>query len=651
MEKKSDKQDQASLGKWVKRGIKKFVSLTLGDSDFSSSKHQMGELFFNEEFMQVIEIDFDEQNLPRPKIFKLNLVVSSFFNRLKKNLRVINSIYLVYSDSLVMQFESFSHEWKDTFRQILNDEYNLELEQIHYVRESDILAIFNSRGMRDHLGKSEEYFKDPYHLKPNEFLIIAGGFINFRYAYPPLLRETKGVSTDYKSIQTIATIEVDYFKLKKGIQGEKIHITGDYPIKYQPNAGAYFYVGGEWYHNLFVPDIFQQNRSRYICFRIDDEGKYIRFFPDAENRHIPICVKKPEKEYGSGFVKLSYLINPEYLDRPDIMDFKISICYESDEVCNQTETIEKTDEASETSLGTISWEKLSQEMKAFEEKDRGEIHPGIDQDMLPYFRNEMVLLPRPGTQEDDISDYMMQVNTREHTIQFRASGLDNEISVLISGEKIQPYRKKITDDIHFSTIVDGHQYTFSNRLISRIQDDEIKLYFCCHLESTLKEKIQLKSDFYVIGRDPVGGDPEHAIELNQTRDEFWRIGSSRNHAILKKSQHGYDLYNISTANSIYIVKAEKWGQSEISPFKMKPVTDKRYLSRLKAFLDNLRSGSVPKEFKELNRLSKGYTLENNDLVFIGNRIYLYVIPLVIESQLGGDIQNYLKTVQLKKNIK
>jgi hypothetical protein len=505
--------------------------------------------------------------------------------------------------------------------------------------------------MRHQLGKPDDYFKDPYHLKSNEFLIIAGGFINFMYDYPPLLQETKGIATDYKSIQTIATIEVEYFKLKKGIQGEKIKLTGDYHVKYQPNAGAYFYVGGEWYHNLFVPDIFQQNRSRYICFRIDDEGKYIRFFPDAENRHIPVCTKKPEKEYGSGFVKLIYRINPEYLDRPDIMDFKISICYESDETFNQTEIIEKVDEASETSLETISWDKISREMKALEKQAVPEIQPGIDQDMLPYFRTEMVLLPRPGNQEDDITDYLMEVKTRENLIQFRASALDNEISVLLAGGKKQTYRKKISDDIRFSTIVDGHQYTFSNGLLSRIQDNEIQLYFCCHMESTLKERIPLKSDFYVIGRDPVCHDPEHALLLNQSRDEFWRIGSSRNHAVLMKSRNGYDLYNISSANSIYIVKPENLEQSKIKPFKIKPITENRSQVRLASFLDNVRSGCDPKELRVLDKFSQGHTLENNDLVFIGNRIYLYVIPLVIESQLGGDIQDFLKTVQLKKKIK
>jgi len=640
--------NQGSMGKWVKQGIKKIISLTLGDSDFSSSKHQKGELFFNEEFMQVIEIDFDEQNLPRPKVFKLNLVVSSFFKRIKKNLRSINSIYLVYSDALVMQFESFSHEWKDRCRKILNEDYQLELEHIHYVRESDILAIFNSRGVRDQLGDPNRYFKDPYHLNPHEFLIIAGGFINFKYDQPPLFREINGISTNYKSKQTIADIEVEFFRLKKGIQGEKILITGYYPVKYHQNAGAYFYVGGEWYHNLFVPDIFSLEKSRYICFRIDDEGKYIRFFPDAENRHIPVCVRKPEKEYGPGFVKLSYRINPEYLDRPDIMDFKISICYESDEAYNHTEIIEKPVEDSETTLETLSWGKISQEMKSLNQKDN---QAGIDHDILPYFRSEMILLPRPGNRDDDITDYEMRVDTRANTLQFKASGSDNEISIYLSGEKNQIYKKKIGDNIHFSTILDGHQYTFSNDMISRIQDDEIELYFFCMLDSTLKEKIYLKSDFYVIGRDPAYCSPENTIELNKTRDAFWRIGSSRNHAFLKKSRNSYDLYNISSSNFIYILKPEDLNKKKIFPLKLKPVIDNRNMARLKSFLDRIRTTCEKNELKELDRFTRPHTLKNNDLVFIGNRVFLFVIPLVIESQLKGDIQEFLKTVQLKKNIK
>jgi hypothetical protein len=155
----------------------------------------------------------------------------------------------------------------------------------------------------------------------------------------------------------------------------------------------------------------------------------------------------------------------------------------------------------------------------------------------------------------------------------------------------------------------------------------------------------------VIGRDPVGYDNDHSIELNLTRDEFWRIGSSRNHAIIMKGRSGYELYNISTANSISIIKPESLKQPRIKSFKIPPVTEDRYLARLTSFLDEIRTGYDHRKFKELNRFSRGKTLENNDLVFIGNRIYLYVIPMVIESQLEGDIQNILKTVQLKKSIK
>jgi hypothetical protein len=87
------------------------------------------------------------------------------------------------------------------------------------------------------------------------------------------------------------------------------------------------------------------------------------------------------------------------------------------------------------------------------------------------------------------------------------------------------------------------------------------------------------------------------------------------------------------------------------PLKLKPVIDNRNLARLKSFLDRIRITCEEKELKELDRFTRPHTLQNNDLVFIGNRVFLYVVPLVIESQLKGDIQGFLKTVQLKKNIK
>ena len=346
----------------LRRGLKKVVSLTLGDSDMVASKHQKGDLPFNKDFMEILEIDIDQDNLPKPKVFKLNLVVTSFFNRLKKNIRSVHALYMVCSDEVVMQYDTFDPAWEQRLIKVLNEEYELQLQRIHLIRESDILNLFNSAAIRERLPGRPRLMKKAYNLARHEFLIIAGGFINFKYGDPPLLRDLKGAVTNYKSEETIATIEVEFFKLAENLRSESIRVVADYPVKYRKGAGAYFYVGGEWYHNIFMPELFHQRGSRYICFRIDDDGKYIRFFPDTSKRHIPICVKKPVKEYGSGHVRLTYTINPDYISIEDIMDFKISIIYESDEVHEVEEKQEPRETTDETSIETLNFEKINRHL-------------------------------------------------------------------------------------------------------------------------------------------------------------------------------------------------------------------------------------------------------------------------------------------------
>jgi hypothetical protein len=655
----NDKKNQDSFGKWIKKGIKKIISLTLGESEIAFSQHKQGDLFFDEEFMEVLEVDFDTNNVPRPKVFKLNLMVTSFFNRIKKNLRGINAIYMVYHDDVVMQFDSFTQIWEDRLIDALTEEYKIDLKRIHFIRESDILNIYNSDSIKRRLKSQVEYFKNPYNLKKHEFIIIAGGFINFKYNLPPLLKELKGSLTNYKAKDTIATIEVEFFVVKNEIETEKISLKGDYPVKYDQDVGAYFYIGGEWYHNIFVPELYNREESRYICFRIDDDGKYIRFFPDSKKRHIPICVKKPEKEQGDGFVRLTYAINPDYISISNIMDFKISLQYESDEeIIVEAEPGAKEDKK-ETSIETLSFEQLNKELEMlqeFDEKDKSEKkeHDAdkslkrVDQDALPYLVIEKTLLPRPGTGEGDIPSYMMNIGDKENTLQFYVSGVDREISIL-SPKKGEPvFKKEMDDRVSYKVKLGNHHYSISNRFMEKIKDDEIKLYFAWILESTIVEKRILKSDFYIIGRDPLELGTDQVIPLNKFDDNFWRIGTSRNHAALVKKKEGHFIYNISTANSIYVIKCEELQKSEIVPIKIKPVASGQKL--LEKFLGELEKGIRGQVLDQLDKFAQSNKLENNDLVIIGNKAFRYIIPMVIESQLRGSIQNTLRTVQAKKTI-
>jgi len=653
----NDNNHQESLGKWIKKGIKKIISLTLGESDIAFAQHKQGDLFFDEEFMEVLEVDFDSDNVPRPKVFKLNLMVTSFFNRIKKNLREINAIYMVYHDDVVMQFDSFTQVWEDRLIEALNEEYKIDLKRIHFVRESDILNIYNSDSIKNRLKSQVEYFKNPYNLKKKEFIIIAGGFINFKYGIPPLLKELKGALTNYKAKDTIATIEVEFFVVKNNIETEKITLKGDYPVKYTQDVGAYFYIGGEWFHNIFVPELYNKEESRYICFRIDDDGKYIRFFPDSKKRHIPICVKKPEKEHGHGFVRLTYVINPEYVSIPNIMDFKISLQYESDEEFVIEEKVAEKEDKKETSIETLSFAKLNQELEILKESDEKDksrekevqaVKPikRIDQDALPQLIIEKTLLPRPGTGEGDIPSYMMNIGDKENTLQFYVSGINQELSILSPKNEEPVYKKKMGERINYSVKLGNHHYSISNGFLNKIKDEEIKLYFAWTLESTIIEKRILNSDFYIIGREPIDIGKEHVIGLNKFDDDFWRIGASRNHAVLVKKKEGYFIYNISTANSIYVVKTQEIQDPDITPIKIEPVSSG--YKKLKKFLDELEKRAVKQILDQLEKFACSRRLENNELVIIGNKVFRYIIPMVVESQLMGSIQNTLRTVQAKK---
>lgn len=662
MKKKTTSQKGKPLGKWISRGLKKIVSLTLGESDFGPAPRKQGDLPFNPDCMEILEIDFDENKLPRPKVFKLNLQTTGFFNRVKNKLGNLNSLYLVYSDEVEMFYENAASRWQDRLRSNLNEEYQLELQRIHFIRESDILNLYNSPWVRNRLNRETGYIRNPYQLYPSELLIVAGGFINFKYRQSPLVKEIRGGITDHKSPDTIATIEVEFFKFKNRPRTEKIRLMGDYPVKYRPDSGAYFYIGGEWYHNLFVPEFYHPTDPRYICLRIDDDGRYIRFFPDSKIRHIPVCVSKPSKETGRGFTRLSYVINPEYLSKPELMDIRVAIRYESGEAPEVTEIIDDRQETGETAIETLTWDKINREINALKVGDKADAaktgderagtgRSSVDYDALPFLLGEMILLPKPGEGKDDISGYELSVGEGDNFIKIEISGPENRISLSTSEKKDGVITRKMDERIDYSKIIKGHEYSLSNRLVSSITDEELSLYFGWSLESTKKEKTVLEADHIIIGRDPLRTGTGQRIELNRSRDTFWRIGSSRNHAFLRRGERGHTIYNISTGNPIYILKPRDLKKGVIDPVRIEPISGEKNLEKYHAFISKIPVECGEKEMDLLPGFSRDYPLQNNDLVIIGNRVFLYVLPLVIESRLEGADRGNLKSIQIRKNIR
>jgi len=641
----------------VKRGLKRAVALALGDSDLVSAKKQKGDLPFDGTVMEILEIDIDEANLPRAKVFKLNLTTTAFFNRLKKNLHHINCLYMVCSDEVIMQYDALGSGWEKRLIEVLNGDFSLDLQQIHLIRESDILNLYN----QDHLGRRlpgrRGPLKTPYHLSPRELLIVAGGFINFRYTLPPLLRDTRAGMTGFGSEDTIAGIELEYFRVGENLQSERIEMSAAYPVKYQADAAAYFYIGGEWYHNLFVPEFFDPRQPRYICFRIDDDGRYIRFFPDSSRLHIPICVSKPRKEHLPGRVRLTYAINPEYIAMDQIMDFTISICYESEEEAVAEEPgVEAPGE--ETSIETLSFaminreiESLSRAKGAGHDAEDPEAGRAVDPVVMPRLHSRLMLLPRPGHGRHDIPAYSTRIGPARNPIVFSASSDSERITITLPGEHGPACKKSLLDPLCFTAHLGGEGYTFSNEFLTRLRDEEIRLYFAWTMESTLEDPVSLTQEFYVLGRDPGRVPANHRILLADGDEDLWRIGTSRAHALLLRGQRGYSLYNLSTANSVFIIPASSWERDPLETRKIPPLTVKQPADFLEDIFTALTKNDLDHVRRRLKDAGPSLDLSSHDRLMVGNRVYEYVVPVVVQSPLADDVRNDLRTLMQKKTVR
>jgi hypothetical protein len=310
---------------FLKRLIRKiviFIKLIISKDKIFSDEDAGGDLRFDPSNMMKIKVTFDNEFLTKEKGVKLNVRGNRFFNEHKRDLRVINSVYVVYPSEYVIQFDVWRDVWEKRLMDELNNEYKLDLKRIHFINEEEICLMYQRKGIKE--------IRSPYNLQKGELLIIVGGFVNFNMDGTLLF-----------------DVKVN-LKKESGIRDGKVvkkSYGSPYYDKYDQRAGAYFYVGGEWYHNIFIPEIYNKESSRFFSFRIAGDGKSIMFFTDLKMRGIDIRdeVKTVSTEESDEII---YTINPAYLDKTVIVDFKLSMIYEiKEEIEEENEEVVRPYEA------------------------------------------------------------------------------------------------------------------------------------------------------------------------------------------------------------------------------------------------------------------------------------------------------------------
>jgi len=642
-----DSKEKQKAGNYFKGLMKKAqeaINLVIGNSEVYSEEDTAGDLGFDPAVMMKINVTFDKEFLPKEKVVKLNVRGNRFFYDINRNIREINGLYIVYPPDYEIQFDVRREEWERRLIDELNDEYHLDLEKIHFVNEEEICRKYQRQGIKT--------VRNPYNLKKGELLIIAGGFVNFNTGGEPICTVSPGENkkTDKKAY------EEKYFG------------------KYNQKAGAYFYVGGEWYHNLFIPELFGPEASRFFYFRIADDGRNLKFFSDLKVRGIDIRSDvKTKTELDCE--KIIYTINPLYLSDTGINDFKLTITYDTTEETAAIqefphEVAQRPEEKGETPEEKVHVQVHTYERPAdlpkIPDKPKGDESVELDEDTLPYLESEMILLPRPT--DDDISSYMMTVGDEKKSVQFYTNSIDNEVSILAPDKEEKIYKRKIGDRIDYSIKLGSIHYSISDTFLSQIDNKILKLYFAWELKANVVERTCLESDFYIFGREPLGelskqedSTYDQLIRLNKRDDDFWRIGASRDHGFLLKENDGdtYSrcLYNISLSYPIYILKTKHPEASLIRPSILDPVSGEE---KLTAFLEKIREAltnnlqdqlEVSTLSKNLKEFANWAILENNDLLVIGNRVFKYVVPVVMESPLSDRIQkSILRKIQLSDSV-
>ncbi|NIM16183.1 MAG: hypothetical protein GTO45_29615 [Candidatus Aminicenantes bacterium] len=604
-EKSGNKKQDKSYLKILMKKAKKAVNLVMGNAEDYTEEDAGGDLRFDPGIMMKINVTFDKNFLPREKVLKLNLRGARFFSEIKKDIREINGVYIVYPHVYAYQLDTRKAEWEKKLIHELNNDYGLELEMIRFFNEEDVSRLYQRSGINT--------IRDPYHLQEGELLVIAGGFANFNTKGIPLCQ----VNVEASTIRGKRTVKKTYNE--------------NYLTKFSDMAGAYFYVGGEWYHNLFIPGLLDNDEPRFFSFRIADDGKNLLFFSDPHKRGIDIRGKvktetTPDQE------KIIHTINPKYLEGTQIKELVLTVIYD----------IEEKVDSLDVGVGTG-------ETSGPDDKNK---------DNFPFLETAMILLPAPN--EKDIPSYIMTIGSEKKGFNIFASSTDKEISILspLTGEKI--FKKNIKDEIDYSIKFGRLSYSISNEFISRFRDRELKAYFSWTLSSNMPGRIPLAGDFYVLGRDPFGNLPKkernriknHLVKLNEGAGHFWRIGTSRNHALLLKETRGsFRVYNISLSFPVYVVKEKDLEEHRISPFRIDPVRGEKKEEKLELLLAWIGKGMTDGLASGLNEYSESLELENNDLIIVGNRVYKYITPMVMKSPLSSSVQmSVLRKIQESSSV-
>ncbi|HLP47018.1 MAG TPA: hypothetical protein VK469_13785, partial [Candidatus Kapabacteria bacterium] len=378
------KSSQSYLKKMMKKA-KKAVNLAFGNPGDYLEEDMGGDLHFDSSIMMKINVTFDDNFLPQEKVLKLNLRGSHFFSEIKRDIREINGIFIVYPSIYAFQLDNRKDEWEKKLILELNDDYDLELYKIRFFNEEEICSIYQQAGFND--------IRNPYNLAEGELMIVAGGFSNFNTDGTPLCC----IKAEVTPLPSPGT----------DIQAEKKIYSENYYAKFNDKAGGYFYVGGEWYHNLFIPEFFAKEEHRFFSFRIGDDGKNLKFFGDNIKRGIDIRGKVTIETLPFN-ENIIHLINPEYLAGTRTKELILTVSYEiefeDDYAMNK---IKAAGPVNQIRPGTM------------EEKDKKN---------LPFLENTMVLLPAPNP--DDIPSYLMTIGDDKKGLKFYASSPDQEISIL-----------------------------------------------------------------------------------------------------------------------------------------------------------------------------------------------------------------------------
>jgi hypothetical protein len=641
--------------KGILKKAKEAFNLVIGNSEALLEEDNGGDLEFDPAVMMKINVTLDKEFLPKEKVVKLNVRGNQFFRNIKRNIREVNSIYIVYPQEYEVQLDVRRDEWEKRLMAELNEEYQLSLEKIHFVSEEEVCRRYRRKGIK---------IRDSYHLNQGELLIIAGGFVNFDFQGMPLCNVRVTIAKDSQE------------ENKK--PGKKSY-RGDYFGKHSPRAGAYFFVGGAWYHNLFVPELYKPGESRFFSFRISGDGKRLKFFSDQKVRGVDIrSGVKTRTE--PGCERIIYTINPEYLQGSGINDFKLSILYDikesepSAEVSLPLNEIKAAPQNRTPEIHLRTFEKKpaasDENIDAQRSNKAGAVEEDADENVLPYLESQLILLP--GPQNDDVSSYMMTIGDEKKNVTFYANSIDNEVSILAPGKEEKIYKRKIGDRIDYSIKLGRIAYSISNLFLSRIDHRILKLYFAWELKTNVVERIHLEEDFYIMGResrdDPgqqaLEQTPARLIRLSKGEDDFWRIGTSRDHAFLvKESSAGsyqYHIFNISLSYPIYLLKTGSHEDSPVSPSILDPVPGKEKQEKCMAFLANVKEAvaaaqaeplAVPRLLGQLRQFANGAPLENNELLIVGNRVFKYLVPMVMESPLNDRIQkSILRKIQLSESV-